>query len=108
MPNSNVSMRDLHDKLPRLGSDEIILDVRAPAEFAAGHVPGSRNIPHDQVAFHLDELKAYQRIYLHCRSGKRAQVASETLRRAGLSNIVCIAGSGMEDWVALGLPTEKS
>ncbi len=106
MPSPQISMKDLREKLRQLGSDEIVLDVRGPGEFASGHVPGSRNIPHDQVAAHLDELRGYRRIYIHCRSGKRAQMASETLTRAGLENLVCIAGSGMDDWLASGFPTE--
>jgi rhodanese-related sulfurtransferase len=103
-----ISMSQLHAKLGSLSSkDEVILDVRRPDEFAAGHVPGSRNIPHDQVAAYVDELRGYRHVYIHCRSGKRAQMAAATLQAAGLENLVCISGSGMEDWIASGFPTEQ-
>lgn len=108
MPIPQISMQDLRERLPQMGNDEIVLDVRGPGEFASGHVPGSRNIPHDQVGSHLEELRRYRRIYIHCRSGKRAHAASETLTRAGLDNLVCIAGSGMDDWLASGFPTERA
>ena len=37
----------------------VVLDVRTPAEFAAGHVPGARNVSHDQLATRLGELDAF-------------------------------------------------
>lgn len=100
-------MQDLHSKIGHLAEKEIILDVRAPDEFQAGHVPGSKNIPHDQVAHFVGELKHYTRIYVHCQAGRRAGMATEALTQLGLKNIVCVSGSGMGDWIALGFPVEK-
>lgn len=108
MSLTQTSMADLYRKAPHLESTEVVLDVRTPAEFSAGHVKGSLNIPHDQVAAHLDKLKPYKHIYIHCRSGKRAEAAAQTLLKAGFSNLVCVIGSGMDDWVAAGFPVEKA
>lgn len=66
------------------------------------------NIPHDQVLAHLDKLKPYRQIYIHCRSGKRAEAAAQALLKADFSNLVCVTGSGMDDWVAAGFPVEKA
>lgn len=102
-----VSMVALADKLPILATDEVVLDVRGRDEYAAGHVPGSRNIPHTELLAHLDELRIYKTIYIHCKSGGRATFAADFLSKTGFANLVCISGSGMTDWVAAGLPVER-
>jgi rhodanese-related sulfurtransferase len=102
-----ISMSDLHEHLNALDSDELILDVRTPEEYAEGHIPRSRNIPHEEVSRYIHELKKFKAIYIHCRSGKRAQYAAGELQKAGLNNLVCIGSSGMMDWTAAGYPIEK-
>lgn len=102
-----ISMNDLHQHLPLLGSDELILDVRTPEEYAEGHIPHSKNIPHEEVEKHASELKKFKAVYIHCRSGKRAQFAAQVLQRVGLTNLVCIGSSGMMDWTAAGFAVEK-
>ena len=102
-----ISMHDLHQHLHLLGSDELILDVRTPEEYAEGHIPHSKNIPHEEVEKHATELKKFKAVYIHCRSGKRAQFAAQVLQKAGLTNLVCIGSSGMMDWTAAGFTIEK-
>jgi len=56
------------------------------------------NIPHDQIQNHVDELKKYKLLYIHCRSGARAAAAAaQTLAKAGFGNVV-------DDWIASGFP----
>ncbi len=107
MSLQQIAMSDLYRKAPQLGGDEVILDVRTPDEFSAGHVKGSVNIPHDQLGAHLEKLKKYKQIFIHCRSGKRAQAAADTLLKAGFNNLICVTGSGMDDWIAAGFPVQK-
>lgn len=107
MTKEAILMKDLAHRLGKLGSDEMILDVRSPEEFKAGHVPGSRNIPHDQVASHVSELGKFKKIFLHCQMGGRAKMAAAVLEGAGLQNIVCISDAGMKAWMDAGLPVEK-
>ncbi len=64
-------------------SQVFVLDVRTPAEFAAGHVPGAVNIPYDQVASHLGEIPKDDEIVLYCHSGRRAGLAAEVLAANG-------------------------
>jgi rhodanese-related sulfurtransferase len=104
---STISMKDLKEKLGHLAQDELILDVRSPEEFALGHVPGSRNIPHGNVGRFADELRKYRNVYVHCQAGGRAMIAFQELKRLGLDNLVCIASGGMGDWVAAGFPIER-
>lgn len=104
---SSMSMSDLYSYLNHIRKNELILDVRGRDEFAEGHVPGSRNIPHDEVGQHVQELSKFEKIYIHCRSGKRAQVARDVLEKSGLTNVVCISSGGMLNWEEAGYPVEK-
>ena len=65
----------------------LLLDVRSPEEFAAGHVAGAVNIPHDQLASRLSEVEAAGRpwVLVYCRSGKRATSAEAVLNPPGTS-----------------------
>lgn len=85
----------------------LILDVRTPEEFAAGHVEGAVNIPHDQIAARLPEIERYAQapVVVYCRSGRRAGLAAEVLGEAGFTNLHHLTGD-MEGWIAAGLPVE--
>lgn len=99
-----ISMDDLYEKLDHLADGEVILDVRTPEEYHAGHIKGARNIPHDEVFKHIQELRDYKTIYIHCKMGGRANAAADTLRQMGLTNLVCIGSNGMKHWMDSGYP----
>ena len=63
----------------------LLVDVRTPAEYAAGHLPGALNIPYDQIAARTGELGVDQgrAIVLYCRSGNRSGLAHATLEKLG-------------------------
>ena len=102
----NISIDDLHDKVDSLGSNDLILDVRSSDEFDCGHIKGARNQPHDDVEEIAEELKKYDTVYVHCKMGGRAQMASQTLIGMGLSNVVCVGNGGMQRWSDQGWETE--
>jgi len=63
----------------------VIIDVRTPAEFTAGHIPGSKNISLDKLAAGLKELKKLNRpVITCCQSGTRSGIASRMLKSAGI------------------------
>ncbi len=104
----SISMLELRQKhVEHHEKNELILDVRSREEFAEGHIPGSTNIPHDEIAHKASDLKKYNAVYVHCRLGGRAQAAVAELEKLGVTNLVCIVGSGMPDWVAAGYPVER-
>lgn len=61
-----------------------VVDVRTPAEFEAGHVPGAVNVPYDQVPARAAELGPADRpLVLYCRTGHRSGIAVEALKKLG-------------------------
>ncbi|MBP6625941.1 MAG: rhodanese-like domain-containing protein [Arenimonas sp.] len=90
------------DELANATDAPLLLDVRSPEEFAAGHLPGAVNIPHDQVAGRLDELDRSRWVLVYCRSGRRAGVAEEALADGGF-DVRQIEGS-WQRWEAEGRP----
>lgn len=68
----------------------VVIDVRTQAEWDAGHLDGAILIPYDQITDRIGAVvkDKSQTIYVHCRTGRRAQVAKETLERLGYTNVV--------------------
>jgi NADPH-dependent 2,4-dienoyl-CoA reductase/sulfur reductase-like enzyme/rhodanese-related sulfurtransferase len=61
-----------------------LLDVRTPAEFAAGHIPGAVNVPLDELRARLGELPRDRPVTVYCQVGMRGYLAVRLLRQAGL------------------------
>ena len=76
----------------------IILDVRRPDEFAAGHIPNAIIVPNESIStVEIPELPDKdQFILVYCRSGRRSKEASEKLVKLGYTNIVEFGG--ILDW----------
>ena len=56
-----------------------LVDVRSPAEFAAGHIPGAVNIPMEQIESRLDDLNPNGPVILICQTGQRARMTAALL-----------------------------
>jgi rhodanese-related sulfurtransferase len=67
-------------------ADPLIVDVREPAEYAEGHIPGSVNIPIRTLTQNLDKIPADRPVVLTCASGLRASYATTALQLLGYSN----------------------
>jgi phage shock protein E len=71
----------------------ILLDVRGPEEFAAGHLEGARNIPVQDLLKRLDELGSRDRpVVVYCRSGRRSAVARSLLTACGFAQVDDVGG----------------
>ena len=83
-----------------------IIDVRTPAEYAAGHIAGAQNIDVEAADFGskiaaLDKTAPY---LVYCHSGRRSGIAATQMAAAGFTNIV--DGGAMADLVAAGAKTQ--
>jgi len=83
----------------------LVLDVRTAAEFAEGHVPGARNIPHTDLAARLAELDSARThdIVVYCRSGTRSAKALAVLEEAGFKRLFHLQGDYLH-WAEAGRP----
>jgi phage shock protein E len=104
-----ISQAELLAKLDQKQSGVVVLDVRTATEFAAGHVPGARNVSHDELPARLDELAALRDtpVVLYCRSGRRSQLAEDVLRKAGFTKLLHLEGDWLA-WEAAKRPVEGS
>lgn len=77
----------------------LLVDVRTPDEFSAGHVKGAINIPHDQVEQHLAQFGPDKNrpIVLYCRSGRRSAIVDQTLSAKGFSSV--FNAGGYDAWI---------
>jgi phage shock protein E len=103
-----ISQDELLTRLDRK-DDVVVLDVRTPAEFAAGHVPGARNVSHDLLASRLGELGALRDrdVVLYCRTGRRVVLAEDVLRKAGFTKLLHLEGDWLA-WEAAHRPVEAA
>jgi rhodanese-related sulfurtransferase len=84
----------------------VVLDVRPPEEFAAGHLPGAINIPIHELAKRLKELPKRQEVIAYCRGPYclMSYDAVSLLRKKGRKARRLEAG--LPEWRAAGLPVE--
>ncbi|MGM3172773.1 rhodanese-like domain-containing protein [Dickeya lacustris] len=67
----------------------VIVDVREPDEYQAGHVDGALNIPLATVTAQAAQLRALNRpVVVYCRSGMRAGSAKQMLEQAGIAQVI--------------------
>ena len=81
----------------------VLLDVRTPAEFAAGHIVGATNIDFESGNFakditRFDKSKSYA---LYCRSGNRSGQATSLMAKDGFKSLFNLNG-GIIDWQGAG------
>lgn len=97
------------------GHVKLLLDVREPAEWEKGHIPGVVLAPRGMLEWYADPTTPYAkaalttqreaRIIVTCASGGRSMLAAETLRKMGYTDVVNMAG-GFNEWSKQGFPIE--
>jgi phage shock protein E len=87
-----------------LTSDTVVIDVRTPGEYAAGHLDGAVNLDltSGQLATEIPALDADEEYVVYCKSGNRSAQATQLMEQAGLE--VTDAGSMQQAADATGLP----
>jgi NADPH-dependent 2,4-dienoyl-CoA reductase/sulfur reductase-like enzyme/rhodanese-related sulfurtransferase len=69
----------------QIGGGALVLDVRSPKEWEAGHVPGVVHIPLDELRERLGELPRDREVWPHCGVGVRSHLATRILAQAGFN-----------------------
>ncbi|WNO08485.1 rhodanese-like domain-containing protein [Teredinibacter sp. KSP-S5-2] len=102
----------------KLGDAPIIIDVREPAEYNAGHIFGAINIPRGLLEFEVEGHPAVEQkiapslqlkeaeIYLYCRTGGRSALAAKSLQDMGFQQLKSLAG-GYLAWEAAEYPIQS-
>src|SRR5690348_17090778 len=93
-----ITAKELRDILGRHSAMQVI-DVRSPAEYASGHVPGATNIPMEQLEARLDDVA--QEVVLVCQAGTRATISAGWIREQRKAMVL---EGGTETWQRAGYP----
>jgi len=93
-----------------LDAGALLVDVREPEEYAAGHIPGAVNVPRGVLEFRIARNYAFetkaQPIVVYCRTGGRAALATQSLNALGYTGAVSLAG-GIAAWRAAEAPVSE-
>jgi rhodanese-related sulfurtransferase len=89
--------------------DALLIDLRDPSEYAAGHIIGARHIPFAEVDARAADLKRNKSkpVVVYCASGTRSAAAVAAFKKNGFEQVFSLSG-GLAAWKQAGLPTEKS
>ncbi|GAB4214925.1 MAG: hypothetical protein Fur007_12040 [Rhodoferax sp.] len=89
---------------------DVLIDVREPDEFAAGHLPGAVHVPRGLLEFRFSADPALQSrdlsIVLYCKTSGRAALAALALKSMGYLKVQSIAG-GFDAWAGSGRPVAR-
>ena len=101
---SNLSPKQAQETI-RQTSGLVILDVRTPAEFAAGHIEGAVNIDFYKNDFQtrIKELDRATPYFIYCRSGNRSNKTYGFMERENFKTVLHLDG-GINSWIRAGLP----
>ncbi|HEY6641086.1 rhodanese-like domain-containing protein [Povalibacter sp.] len=103
-----IDQSALNERVASMDASLLILDVRTPEEFAAGHVPGAINVPYTYLPASISSLPdaANKDIVLYCETGVRSERAASRLRENGFQRLLHLDGD-MRMWRAKQQPVEK-
>jgi rhodanese-related sulfurtransferase len=88
--------------------DALVVDVRDPGDFAAGHILGAKNLPLARVEEGAGEIakKKERPLIVYDDGGERSTKAAAALKKQGFTQVANLAG-GLGAWRQAGLPVEK-
>jgi rhodanese-related sulfurtransferase len=89
---------------------DLVLDVREPDEYAAGHLPGAVSVPRGLLEFKLSATPAMTprdlKVVVYCKSGGRAALAAASMKDMGYLQVVSLVG-GFDGWQSAGYPVVR-
>jgi rhodanese-related sulfurtransferase len=104
-PFYRVDVREAKTMLD--GGGVVVIDVREPGEYQAGHIPNARLIPVNSVFARKDELPKEEKILFVCAVGQRSALAAELAAAAGFpADKLYNLNGGTDAWRKAGEPVE--
>ncbi len=86
------SIEEIFDTLSAVSNHRLV-DVRSPQEYQAGHLPGSVNVPLNQLPTLLQEVPDRDTpLYVYCQSGARSRRACAFLTKQGYTHVTDMGG----------------
>lgn len=81
-------------EIVKLPDNAVLLDVRQPGEFNAGHIAGAVLVPHDTIKDKIASVVPNKEtpVYVYCRSGRRSAMAVRSMRSLGYTNLIDLGG----------------
>ena len=87
--------------------DALMVDIREPGEYSAGHILGAKNVPLSRLGDAADLAKRKERpLIVYCDGTERSSKAVSALKKQGFARVVNLSG-GLRAWQQAGLPVEK-
>ena len=89
--------------------DALVVDVRDPGEYGAGHILGAKNLPLSRLDSGGVELAGKRKdrpVIVYCDTGNRSAKAAAVLKGRGYAKVLSLSG-GLGAWQQAGLPVEK-
>lgn len=103
---ATMTHAELLDRLS--AGDVVVLDVRPPAEYAAGHLPRAVNVPPDELEQRLRDLPADEQVVAYCRGPLCAYADTAVRLLTAQGRPAARLVGGLPEWAAAGLPVERT
>lgn len=81
----------------KLNDDVTVIDVREPAEYAFGHIPGAVSMPLGELEALAESLDKTKETFIICRTGSRSDLAAQKLTEKDFTNVINVI-PGMSKW----------
>jgi len=92
---TNITPTELAERISR--QEVVLIDVREPYEWTAGHIDAAQHIPLQQIPQRLDDIPKDRDVVMICRSGSRSEHARAFLANQGYTRVLNLVG-GMMRW----------
>ncbi len=103
-PFERVHAKECHGLLN--DKDLVWIDVREPAEWERGRIPGATLVPLNRLLLSPREHLSGEGVVFYCAQGIRSAVACEVAAAVGLRRVYNLEG-GIQEWASEGLPIER-
>lgn len=87
LPDKYLSIGTVDDLKTAMNGGALVVDVREPSEYTAGHIPGSISVPLRTITKNLDVIPTDKTVVMSCKTGYRAAIAATALGLLGYTNV---------------------